>query len=386
MKRLVIILSLLAMTFGFAAFQCASTEITSARLYMQQGNNQKAKEALMREVEKNPKSDEGLFLLGFIHGEEGEYDKMIEYFDKSLAVSKKFQQEIVENRNYHWADNFNKGVGFFNRAAQVTSEDSTQMYFNRAIERFENAILVQPDSVDTYKNLAFAYINAGRIDDAAKPLKKLIERGSNAETYAMLGEIYVTQGQELMSSYRSTNNLQDSVAAMKKFNEAITLLQKGRTEFPGNEEILLYLSNAYINANKLDVAMESFKEGVKIDPNNKYYRYNYGVLLLEAEDFDNAEDQFLKAIELDPQYSNAVYNLAATYVKWGTQLRDKAVEEGTDDNLYKEKFEMSLPYLEKYLDLNPNDAQMWELLGRVYANLGMTEKSMEAFDKADQNR
>ncbi len=386
MKRLVIILSLLAMTFGFAAFQCASTEITSARLYMQQGNNQKAKEALMREVEKNPKSDEGLFLLGFIHGEEGEYDKMIEYFDKSLAISKKFQQEIVENRNYHWADNFNKGVGFFNRAAQVTSEDSTQMYFNRAIERFENAILVQPDSVDTYKNLAFAYINAGRIDDAAKPLKKLIERGSNAETYAMLGEIYVTQGQELMSSYRSTNNLQDSVAAMKKFNEAITLLQKGRAEFPGNEEILLYLSNAYINANKLDVAMESFKEGVKIDPNNKYYRYNYGVLLLEAEDFDNAEDQFLKAIELDPQYSNAVYNLAATYVKWGTQLRDKAVEEGTDDNLYKEKFEMSLPYLEKYLDLNPNDAQMWELLGRVYANLGMTEKSMEAFDKADQNR
>lgn len=386
MKRLVIILSLLAMTFGFAAFQCASTEITSARLYMQQGNNQKAKEALMREVEKNPKSDEGLFLLGFIYGEEGEYEKMIEYFNKSLSVSQKFAKEISENRNYHWADNFNKGVGFFNRAAQVTSEDSTQMYFNRAIERFENAILVQPDSVDTYKNLAFAYINAGRIDDAAEPLKKLIEHGSNAETYAMLGEIYVTQGQGLMSSYRSTDNLQDSVAAMKKFNEAITLLQKGRAEFPGNEEILLYLSNAYINANKLDVAMESFKEGVKIDPDNKYYRYNYGVLLLEAEDFDNAEDQFLKAIELDPQYSNAVYNLAATYVKWGTQLRDKAVEEGTDDNLFKEKFEMSLPYLEKYLDLNPNDAQMWELLGRVYANLGMTEKSMEAFEKADQNR
>jgi len=386
MKRLVIILSLLAMTFGFAAFQCASTEITSARLYMQQNNNEKAKEALMREVDKNPKSDEGLFLLGFIYGEEGEFDKMIEYFDKSLAVSKKFQQEIVENKNYHWADNFNKGVGLFNRAAQVTSEDSTQMYFNRAIERFENAILVQPDSLDTYKNLAFAYINAGRISEAAKPLKALVDRQANAESYSMLGEIYITEGQQLMSSYRTTENVQDSIAAMGLFNEAIKVLQKGRVDFPGNEEILLYLSNAYINANKLDVAMESFKEGVKVDPDNQYYRYNYGVLLLEAGEFDIAEEQFLKAIELDPLYSNAVYNLAATYVKWGTELRDKAVEEGTEDDSYKEKFEKSLPHLERYLELNPNDAQIWELLGRVYANLGMNEKSMEAFDKADQNR
>src|SRR5690606_22596083 len=121
-------------------------------------------------------------------------------------------------------------------------------------------------------------------------------------------------------------------------------------------------------------------------PSNKYYRYNYGVLLLEANDFDGAEDHFLKAIEIDPDYSNAVYNLAATYVKWGTQLRDKAEADGVEDDTFKEKFSSALPQLEKYLELNPDDAQIWELLGRVYANLGMTEKSMEAFDMADKKR
>ncbi|MCZ7603647.1 MAG: tetratricopeptide repeat protein [Melioribacteraceae bacterium] len=386
MKRVIVIISLLAMIFGITAFQCASTEITSARLYMQQDNNEKAKEALMREIQANPKSDEGYYLLGYLYGEEGDYAKMTEYFGKSIEISNKFAKEIQDSRNYHWADNFNKGVAFFNRAAQTNNEDSTQMFFDKSIERFENAILVQPDSTDTYKNLTFAYINAGRIDEAVEPLKNLIAKEGSAESYTMLGEIYITQGQNLKSAFQTSGDAADSIKANQKFEEAVSVLEKGHDKYPNNGEILLFLSNAYINANKLDIAMNAFKEGVAQDPNNKYYRYNYGVLLLEANDFDGAEDHFLKAIELDPDYSNAIYNLAATYVKWGTQLRDKAEADGVEDDSFKEKFNLALPHLEKYLELNPDDAQIWELLGRVYANLGMTEKSMEAFDMADKKR
>lgn len=386
MKRVVIILSLLAMVFGFTAFQCASTEITSAKLYIQQDNYEKAKEALLKEVEKNPNSDEGYYLLGFITGEEGNFVEMVDYFEKSLAVSNKFQTEISRDRNYYWADNFNKGVGFFNRGTQATSEDSTKMYFDNSIERFQNAILIQPDSVDTYKNLTFAYINAGRTEEAIEPLKNLIEKEQSADSYAMIGEIYINQGQQLLSSHASTGNAQDSLNAVGKFEEAIKYLQQGRELHPNNGDILLYLSNAYINANKLDVAMDTFKEGVQQEPDNKYYRYNYGVLLLEAKDYENAEGQFKKAIELDPEYVNAVYNLAATYVRWGSDIRDEEVANETGTEEYKAKFEQALPHLEKYVNLNPEDAQIWELLGRVYANLGMEEESQQAFEKADQYR
>ena len=386
MKRLIIILSLFSMIFGITAFQCASTEITSARLYMQNKNFEKAKEALLRDVQANPASAEGYYLLGYINGQEGNFDKMVEYFDKSLAISDEFASDITDSKNYYWTDNFNKGVAYFNMAAKSTNEDSTKTLFGESIKRFENAILVQPDSVDTYKNLTFAYLNAGRVDDAVAPLKKLVDQGGSADSYSMLGEIYINQGQDLMSSYRSGGDTQDSIKAMQKFEDAISVLKKGRTKFPTNGDILLYLSNAYINANKLDIAMDAFKAGVEQDPNNKYYRYNYGVLLLEAMDYESAEAQFAKAIEIDPEYSNAIYNLAATYVKWGTKLRDDAEVAQSGDETYKDKFNMALPQLIKYLELNPTDGPMWELLGRVYANLGMTEKSMEAFDKADQNR
>lgn len=384
MKRFFIVISLLAMVFGFSAFQCSSSELTSARLYIQQENYDKAKEVLESEVEKNPQSAEGLYLLGYIYGEEGDIGKMVEYFDKSLAVSDEYKQSIIDNRNYHWANNFNQGVAYFNKAAEATNEDSTKMLFDTAIEKFQNAILAQPDSIDTYKNLTFALINAGRTDEAVEPLKKLVNKEGTADSYAMLGEIYVRQGQALINKYRESGNVQDSVKAIDIYDKAIDLLKVGREKYPQNGDILLYLSNAYINASKLDVAMEAFKQGVEQEPNNKYYRYNYGVLLLESEDYAEAIKQFKVAVELDPDYSNAIYNLAATYVKWGTELRDEAEANETGDESYKEKFEMALPYLEKYLELNPEDDVMWDLLGRVYANLGMNEKSMEAFDKADQ--
>ena len=41
MKRVIIILTLLSMVFGFTAFDCSSTELTSARLYIQQKNLKK---------------------------------------------------------------------------------------------------------------------------------------------------------------------------------------------------------------------------------------------------------------------------------------------------------------------------------------------------------
>lgn len=386
MKRFFVIVSLLAMVFGFAAFQCSSTEITSARLYLQQKNYDKAIETLQDEVAKNPQSAEGFYLLGYVYGEKGDIAKMSENFDKSLEISDQFKKEINDSRNYHWANNFNAGVAYFNKAAQATAEDTTKMLFNQSIEKFQSAILAQPDSVDTYKNLTFAYLNAGRTEEAIEPLKKLVEDGGSADSYSMLGEIYITQGQDMMKDYRETGAAEDSVKAIEKYNEAIELLKEGRENFPTNGDILLYLSNAYINANKLDVAMDTFKEGVQQEPDNKYYRYNYGVLLLEAQDYEGAEEQFVKAIDIDPEYSNAVYNLAATYVKWGTELRDAAEAAESGDESFKEKFELALPRLEKYLELNPDDAPMWELLGRVYANLGMTEKSEEAFNKADQNR
>ncbi|MGK9477476.1 tetratricopeptide repeat protein [Melioribacter sp. OK-6-Me] len=389
MKKALIFLSILGMALGITAFQCASAELTGAKLYINQKQYEKAKEALQKDIAKNPNSDEGWYLLGYIYGEEGNIPEMLNAFDKSLSISDKYKSQIEDSKKYYWATSFNKGVNFFNKASNTASKDTMQIFFEQAAEQFKNSILCQPDSSVGYINLVYTYLNMNKIDDAIEPLEKLTSLGNSAEAFSMLGQIYTEKGNTLIDSYRESKNEQDSVKAYEYFDKAISVLEKGRDLFPDDNEILLRLSNAYISANKLDVALEAFKKGVEKDPENKFYQYNLGVLLLNANDFEGAEKHFKKAIELDPQYTNAIYNLAVTYIRWGAKIREEMEQNENvkiDETKYKEKFQAAIPYLEKYLEVNPNEAAIWELLGKVHANLGNEEKSAEAFNKADQLR
>ncbi len=387
MKKALSILVVVSMLLGLSAFSCSSTELTSAKLYVQQKNYDKAKDALNKEVTKNPKSDEGFYLLGYINGEQNDLDAMMKNFDKSLAISNKFEKNITDSKKYYWQDNFNKGVIFFNKGTKVSDEDSSKMFFNTSIEKFENCIIVEPDSVGPYQNMFYAMINAERPEaELEVPLLKIIELKKSPDAYVDLSKVYNNQALTLMNSFKDTKNVDDSIKAMAVYDKEIELLEGAQKLYPEDSKILAQLSNAYVDANRLDVAMKTFQKGIEKDPTNEVYRYNYGVLLLGADDFDGAAKQFQKAIDIKNEYTSAYYNLGITYLKWGAALQDKAIEEDSDDLTYKEKFQMAVIPLERYLQDNPEDSAIWNYLGKVYANLGETDKSKEAFEKSDLYR
>ncbi len=379
MRSLKIITSILVLTgFTFMGFQCGSTELTSAKLYIQQKNYDKAIESLQTQIQKDPKSDEAYYLLGYVNGEKGQFGEMMDAFDKSLSISKNFQEEISSSRIYYWVKLFNKGVKEYQSGVNTQDKDSNKVHLGKAAECFESAIRIEPDSIDTYKNLAFVYMNEGDMDKAIDPLKVVIDKEHELDSYRYLGQILYQKGVK----QRET----DSVAAQETFNQTIKILEDGRKYYPNNQDILVTLSNSYIAADKLDVAMDVFKAGVEADPENKYYHYDYGVLLLGAEQFEEAEKQFLKAVQIDSAYENAIYNLGVTYIKWGTTM-NKAAEEKEDTSMaYKEKYRMALPYMEKVVQMRPDDASVWELIGRVYTILGMQDDATNAFKKADSLR
>jgi tetratricopeptide (TPR) repeat protein len=377
---------LIVLVVSVIGFQCSSTEITSAKLYIQQKNLDKAMESLQKEVTKNPNSDEGYYLLGYVYGEKEKYKDAMEAFNKSLSISNKYAKNIGESRKFFWANLFNKGVAFYQKGINTTNVDSSKMYFEKSIVNFENAVEIEPDSADTYKNLAFVYMSAGDNDKAISPLKKLIELEKALDGYRYLGEIYYTKGSLARNDYEVTKNPQDSINSVNHYLDAIKVLEEGRKSYPSDSELLVVLSNSYIGANKIDVAIDAFKTGVEQEPENKYYRYNYGVLLLGSENYEEAEKQFKKAIEIDPEYSNAVYNLAVTYVRWGTALNKLAEEKQIQSDEYKEKYRLALPYLEKVAQSKEADAGTWELLGKVYTILGMQDDANNAFQKADELR
>ena len=127
-----IIASLVLVGLMFTGFSCSSSSLTGARLYIQQKNYEKAVESLQKEVETNPASAEGFYLLGFVYGEMGDMDKLIINFDKSLSISGQFQKDITEYRKYYWANEFNKGVGYFQKGNNSQNADSIKIFANQA--------------------------------------------------------------------------------------------------------------------------------------------------------------------------------------------------------------------------------------------------------------
>ena len=373
------VIAFLMLSMLFVGYQCGSTEITSAKLYIQQKNYDKAIEVLQKEITKNPKSDEGYYLLGYVQGEQGNFNEMVDSYDKSLAISKSFEKNINDSRKYFWAQAFNRGVSLYQRGVKSTDPDSQKVFYDKSIADFKSALNIEPDSGDTYKNLAFVYLSKGDNEAAIEPLKQLIAREQSLDGYKFLGEIYYVNGTNLKAQEKNDE-------AKVEFNKSIDVLEEGLKLYPDNAEMLVTLSTAYIGADRGNEAIEKYKKLVEAKPDDKNIRYNYGVLLLGADDFEGAETQFKKAIEIDPAYDNAIYNLGVTYLKWGTYLNKKADEEGKVNDEYKAKYQMALPYLEKAVEMPDANAQTWELLGKVYSVLGMNEDATKAFNKADEMR
>ena len=381
-----IVLGILFMGIMFLGFQCSSTELTSAKLYIQQKNWDKAIETLNTEVTKNPKSDEGYFLLGTVYSEQDNIDKMMESFDKSLAISNKFQKNIEEYKAFQWANNFNRGVNLFQRGNKTTDADSSKMYYDMAIDAYNKAIILEPDSGETYRNLAFVLLTTGKTEESISPLKKLVELEQAEEGYQYLGEVYYTLGLNKMSDFKMGKNVQDSVKAMEYYNNSIAVLEEGTAKYPENADMIGTKFSAYIGANKMEDALSSAEDLVEKDPTNKFNRYNYGVVLLNTDKFPEAETQLLEALKIDPEYENAIYNLGVTYVKWGTAMSKEAEQKGVMSDDYKKKYEAALPYLEKVVEKDQSNVAIWELLGKVYSVLGMTDDANNAFNKADELR
>jgi tetratricopeptide (TPR) repeat protein len=366
------------------SYKFSSSDLTTGKLRIRDKDYNKAKEVLEREVAKNPESFEGFYLLGYLNAEEDDYNSMVKNFDKSLALNNKFEKNISDSRKYKWQNNFNKGVRFFNQGTKVTDIKKSKILFNKSVEKFEYCNIIETATLSSYQNMFYAMINAGRSErELEYPLLKIIELSNTPEAYIDLSKVYNSEALVLMNSFEDTKNLDDKTKAMAIYDKVITLLEKGRKLNPDNSGILAHLSNAYVDANKLNVAMATFQKGIETDPENEVYHYNYGVLLLSADDYDSASTQFQKAIDIKTDYTSAYYNLGVTYLKWGADLQEQAIAADSEDITYKEKFELAVIHFEKYLVDNPEDANIWNYLGKVYKNLGQIEKSIKSFDNEE---
>jgi tetratricopeptide (TPR) repeat protein len=125
---------------------------------------------------------------------------------------------------------------------------------------------------------------------------------------------------------------------------------------------------------------------VENDPGNKMNHYILGLLHRTIDDYENAIVEFDAAVKIDPNFSDALYDIGATYYNWGVKLKKEAQEKGDESIEFKKKFQAALPWMEKVTELKKDDAKIWETMGTIYAVLGQNDKAIKALDEADKIR
>ena len=137
------------------------------------------------------------------------------------------------------------------------------------------------------------------------------------------------------------------------------------------------LAVAYLNHNMHGEALKSLQQAIAIEPENEILFYlaglssaNFALALvspLEQQQFlVQAESYYLRAVELLPNYPDALYALSALYL------------------FELEAPSQALPHLIHLAEIERNNSRVHILLGRTYVAIGQLELALQHYHTAEE--
>ena len=136
------------------------------------------------------------------------------------------------------------------------------------------------------------------------------------------------------------------------------------------------LINAYLNDQNYAEANKILDEAIKNDPNSAELVNLKGCLVENQSSIEDALPHFKKAVELDPTFSKAQFDLGRYYYNKAVKVRDERTDLAGEElaKLTDPLYEQALPYLEKAYELDKDNFDAKNALRSIYYQLGNEEK------------
>ncbi len=241
---------------------------------------------------------------------------------------------------------------------------------DRAVERFEAAIAVDPTFAAAHAGLCEAYVQRyGKLETVADVASAeqacgqavRLDRGL-PEVHAALGMLYLASGQHERAEqeYRRALELDpENVDAQLGLGEALTSKGDAAGADQAYQQALRLRSrywrvyDAYggflYQQGRLAESMAQFRRGVELSPQNAPLLSNLGGVLFLQGDFAAAAETFKRSVAIAPT--------SAAYSNTGTNY------------YYAGRYEDAAAMFEQATRLAPEDYQLWGNLGDAYRRL-----------------
>lgn len=170
-------------------------------------------------------------------------------------------------------------------------------------------------------------------------------------------------------------------------DKAIAAIDRALEDNPNDPALMQAQADVYYNMGDMAKYREIMEKIAEQNPNDAVLFYNLGVSSAELGEKDRAIEYYNRAIELDPEMSNARINMAyiilseeAPLVEQMNTLGMSKADQKKYDELAEKRQEIyrkALPHLEKVIANDPNNIEAFRTLMNIHYQLGNTDKAEE---------
>ncbi len=184
--------------------------------------------------------------------------------------------------------------------------------YPQAIAHFQTALKANPNSNDTWYDLADAYFRAHDDADALAAAQHVSPAGQNDPGYlSLLGDI--------------ESHLGRTSEAVRAYREVIA-------EDPDDDQNYLSLALAYMRSGEMDAAQQVLAQGLHYTPNSGTLFWGIGVLAAADGHPQRAEQYLRRAVGLLPQWPATYSALGVLYYETGQIQKAKEILQAFMEN------------------------------------------------------
>jgi tetratricopeptide (TPR) repeat protein len=222
---------------------------------------------------------------------------------------------------------------YYNKGIDAIEDGDTAL----AVEYFEKSVQERDSDPDAHFNLAVAYYQAGRYDDALRELRIAEEyHPSDPQLHFNIAEVYSAMGQyqaaktEYEYAIRLSPDFVEAhdalgkllmdgghyAAAESHFHDALEIQ-------PSFSETQLNMGWLYVYLGKYNEASHYFYRGLKMNPNSIYGRLGLARSLSERGDYEDALAEYRKVQVRDKQNADALLGMGVCMLELGRDSEAK---------------------------------------------------------------
>jgi tetratricopeptide (TPR) repeat protein len=363
MRRLLIILSAVTCYFTVSGFDCASPEMTTAKMAIQHKEYSKAEESLTKEVTLHPANGEAWMLLGDTYFEQGRYADMRNAYEKALRDGNQpaitaDQRRNVSVRLYNaWLSKYNGALDAFNKGLE--SKDNAA--FQHALALLDTADMLRADYPENTFLRSTIYRELGDQGRERQELNKYVEALNSSIDAGVAAGISLNMTQQAVTAKLGAptrTKVTDSTGGWAYYEP---------------RKLWVY----YAPAKSGEPRVEGWKVATAGEPEfiselpfqiRSYPEYALGVEAFRAGEtdksrYDEAQKLLQRVVRYDPDRAGVTDVLSRIYINTGRTAEAKAA-------------------IEEQMRLNPKDPTPYITYGNLLFSMNDYSGAATAFKQA----